>query len=77
MSDYAIIPLTQGQYTFIDKEDFERVSKYTWFAQYRKNSDCFVARGWVKGKTIYLANFIMNHDPMKSINKLTVDHINR
>ncbi len=32
-ADYKLIPLTQGKYAIVDTEDFDELSKYTWFAK--------------------------------------------
>jgi hypothetical protein len=33
-----LIPLTQGQFALVDDEDFERLSQFSWHAEWMKNS---------------------------------------
>lgn len=55
-------------YTLIDKDDFDKINKYSW---------SMMGRGYIKskidGKNIYLHRFIVDqYDP-----KIIVDHINK
>jgi len=40
---YRLIPLTQGQNALVDTEDFNRLSKFNWFAQWAEGSKTFYA----------------------------------
>ncbi len=66
-----LIPLSQGKFSLIDKEDFERVSKYKW--TYDSFNDCAFRSVLVNHKktVILLHRFILNA-PIA----LQVDHIN-
>ena len=71
------IKLTQGQFALIDNEDFERVSKYKWHADYNKTTKSYYAKttpyiGHNKSKNIRMHRFIMNVPRV-----LQVDHINK
>lgn len=71
------IKLTKGQYTLIDNEDFQRISRYRWHAYYDKTIMSFYARTTLykkrikKNITLSMHRFIMNATPKKII-----DHIN-
>lgn len=62
-SDFKIIPLTKGLFTFIDNEDFESVSKLPW---------TYASKYAYNGVVGYLHRFLMSPDE-----GLVVDHINR
>lgn len=62
-----IIVLTDNKYTVIDEEDFEKVSKYTWYA-------CLCYESWYVRNTDggqFLHQFLMSAPP-----GWQVDHIN-
>lgn len=40
---YREIPLTQGQVSLVDEEDFERVNQFKWHALWQENKRCFYA----------------------------------
>lgn len=64
------IPLTKGQFTFIDDEDYEKIKGYSWFAnKYLKG---FRAVAVSKGKMVFMHRLIMN-----APKGMDVDHINR
>lgn len=65
------IELTQGQFALVDDEDFEKVSRYKWFAAYDSKMKSFYARRCKNRKNIHMHREIMN--PSK---KMVVDHIN-
>lgn len=67
----VIIPLTQGKETIIDKEDYERVSKYKWC--YSSSNGYAVSRKDVNGETraILLHRYILG-----TSDGLHTDHIN-
>ena len=70
------IKLSQGKYTLIDDEDYERVSQYKWCTYYSKHTSSFYAVRGIRlsnGKwtTQQMHRFIMNVP-----NGLHIDHIN-
>jgi hypothetical protein len=68
------IPLTQGQVTLVDDEDFERLSAFKWFAHWDPSTQSFRAMSNSKGskrKSIYMARFIM-----RTPKGMVCDHIN-
>ena len=67
------IPLTQGKIAIIDQEDFIRVNKYKWQAQYHKQKKRWYSEGYIPEirKMIRLHRFIMNPPDNR-----VVDHIN-
>jgi len=67
--NYYLIPLTQNQWSLIDKADWDLINKTKWFAI--KDAKGFYARGKINGKTVALHRYLLN--PQNEI----VDHINR
>ena len=65
----SLIPLPQGKFTLIDKEDFERVNKFKW--QYHPRLNLEYAKGRVNGKVVYLHRFLTN-----AKKGVEIDHIN-
>ena len=73
------IALTQGQVALVDDEDFERVNKYKWCAQWFPSTKSFRAsrrklvreRGDGGQERIYLHRFVMNAPRGRD-----VDHVN-
>lgn len=68
------IPLTQGKYTIVDPDDFEKLSQYKWYAA--KGVHTFYAQRAIhkdgKRKTI-----LMHRQVMHAEKDILVDHINR
>jgi AP2 domain len=64
------IPLTKGKVAFIDDEDFERVNKYSWYAQIMDDGRCY-ACSRINGDIVYMHRFIMN-----TPSDMDTDHIN-
>lgn len=64
------IPLTQGKSTVIDADHAEMVSGMKLWAV-EVSPDKWYARGWVKGREVYLHRFLSN-----TTGKDVVDHIN-
>ncbi len=52
------IPLTQGQFAIIDREDLEKVRKYKWHVQ-KISGKYYAAKGDING-TVRLHRFVMN-----------------
>ncbi len=78
MSDFAKIPLTQGQVAIIDAEDFERVSQYKWYANFDPryaDGGRFIAKTEIrinqKRTGLYLHRFILS-----ASKGIEVDHKN-
>lgn len=69
--DFRLIPLTQIKFAKVDLDDFERVDKFNWYADYCKNTKGFYAKGYDNKKRIKMHRLIMN-----TPNDLVVDHIN-
>jgi hypothetical protein len=68
------IPLTEGQYTIVDQQDYYWLAQYTWLAQ--KTDDTYRAvRLACYGKKCTLVN--MHRVIMNPPKNLLVDHINR
>jgi hypothetical protein len=67
------IPLTQGKYTIVDPEDFERLNKHKWHAV--KSGNTFYAIRCVgpAKKTTYIR---MHREIIRPPGHLVVDHIN-
>lgn len=68
------IKLTRGKVALVDADDFERISKYKWFAQYDKKRDRYIAVREIdrhgKRRVVSMAREIM------SFPKEMIDHIN-
>ncbi len=64
------IPLTKGLYAIVDAADYERLSKYTWFAMDGRNGKFYAGRK--KGRSI----IPMHRDIMKPPRGMVVHHIN-
>lgn len=73
--DWVVIPLTQGYVTIISKQDYDRVTQYSWHVHRAKGKNKKIgqpyARANVKGKRTLLHRFILQPDE-----NLHVDHIN-
>lgn len=71
------IPLTQGQFALVDKEDFEELSKRKWSAKWSKNTKSYYAARsqWAvdtkKNHTIQMHRQILGHP-----SGMVVDHRN-
>lgn len=68
--ELVLIPLSQGLYAAIDREDYDLVSKRKWFAHLSRK--VYYAESKEKGKTIKMHRLIMNAPP-----GMEVDHLNR
>ena len=66
-----LIFLTQGKYSIVDDEDFEKINQYKWWCRpYNNGNERAVGR--VKGKSIFMHRFILN--PPKDIGIDHIDH---
>ena len=70
------IPLTQGKYAIVDPDDYERLTKYKWYAA--NNSGSFYAlRGkWCGTVKKRSKSISMHRQIINAPNSLYVDHIN-
>jgi hypothetical protein len=64
------ITLTQGKIALIDNEDFEKVSKFKWNANFQHTD--WYARSWKNGKRLLMHRFIMGIED----SNILVDHRN-
>ncbi len=78
-TDYALIPLTKGQYAKVSPEDYDLVTSYQWYAkQFPKSPSFYAAQtgkrfGKGKGKTILMHRLILD---LAAVSFPVVDHIN-
>ena len=72
------IPLTRGQFAIVDVEDYERLSKYKWYAGINTNDrDFYAKRINTSNDTRPKTRFIMMHREILNVpDGLLVDHIN-
>ena len=70
---YRLIPLTQGQNAIVDAADFEWLSQWVWYAQWKRSTRSFYARrsGPRPKRGIKMHRVIMKFSEGKE-----VDHIN-
>ena len=72
---FRLIPLTQGKYAIVDPGDYERLSKYKWYA--KKCGKTFYASRTVRtGKNKKRINITMHRQILNPPYPLVVDHIN-
>jgi len=67
--EHQVIPLTQGKFTIVDADDYDRVTQHKWFAH--KNADRFYALRDAGGKAIRMHREIVDIPP-----GLVCDHRN-
>jgi glycosylphosphatidylinositol transamidase (GPIT) subunit GPI8 len=67
------IPLTHGKVALVDNEDYERVTKWKWFAFFNKTSRTWYAYNHRKG---FLHRFIMDIPKGTPITEVMIDHEN-
>ena len=67
------IKLTQKQFAIIDNKDFEKISKYKWWAEYKKSMKTYyaVANLSKRDKSVFMHRLILNAAKEKM-----VDHKN-
>jgi hypothetical protein len=69
---YRCIPLTQGQYAFVDAADFEWLNQWPWFARWNPEAKTFYASRYVdETTTLHMHNVVASPS-----NGLIVDHWN-
>lgn len=60
-----LIPLTNGQNTMVDDEDYEWLSQYTWYACYDpKRGDIYAAIDTATGRRVFMDEAIMGLDTL-------------
>lgn len=64
-----VVPLTQSKYALVSEEDYEIVNQYNWSAAIMSNTEEYLAKACINGKTIRMHNLILK------TNKV-IDHIN-
>jgi hypothetical protein len=59
----VLIPLTQGQYAIVDAEDYERLSRFNWYARWCPYTNSFYAgrTGYDNGKRV---NIHLHHEAL-------------
>jgi hypothetical protein len=69
------IPLSQGKYAIVDPDDYERLSKYKWYALKCEQSFYAARNKYLKyGKK---KNVLMHREIINAPDNLFVDHINQ
>lgn len=82
-TSYRIIALTQGQYTIVDAEDYERLIKFSWHAEWNSHTQSYYAKRSqnhgknADGKTIIKTYRIQNEIMGKAPDGMLVDHVVR
>jgi len=64
------IPLSSGQVALIDKEDFDKIKDYGWYARFDKVGKTFYAITGTHGTTLPMHRLILN-----ALDSFVVDHI--
>ena len=72
---FRCIPLTQGKYAIVDPEDYERLSKYKWYAK-KCGKTFYASRTVWTGKNNKRINITMHRQILNPPYPLVVDHIN-
>ena len=71
------IKLTKGQVALVDDEDYEKLSQWKWYAQYRKGTGCYYAiRSDYSGdsqKSVYMHRYILG---LEAGEKKVINHKN-
>lgn len=71
------IPLSQGQFSIVDDEDYAELSKHEWFADFNKHTNSFYAKRNVKVKNKSTSTIVRMHRIiMRAPKGMHVDHIN-
>lgn len=65
------IPLTQGKVALVDDADYDRISRFKWYARKGSRASVFYANRKVNGKHVGMHNEIMGAAPDPS---MTPDH---
>ncbi|MGB2863782.1 MAG: DNA polymerase I, partial [Sedimentisphaerales bacterium] len=69
------IPLTKGQYTIVDPDDYRRLSKHKWYATVRHGNGHYAVRS-VTTKNSKRSRIYMHREVINVPDNLLVDHIN-
>ena len=69
------IQLTQGKSTYVDDDDYDRLSQFKWHVYQAKNGVWYAKRS-MRGNTIYMHREVLNL-PIKKGSGKEVDHIDR
>lgn len=70
------IRLTQGKYALVDNLDYKYLCKSKWFAEYRNNTNSYIARRKIKINNGKWKNQLMHRVIMNAPKGIQVDHIN-
>lgn len=70
------IPLTQGKVAIVDDEDFERLSRYRWHADWSKNTQTWYASRFFRTPDGRKSHIRMHRDIMQPDRGMVVDHRN-
>lgn len=78
---YRVLALSQGYVTIVDTRLYRTLNRYQWHVHFSRGKDRVeghpYARGYVKGKKVYLHRFIAELEQGKKPNVTThVDHRN-
>jgi hypothetical protein len=72
---YALVELSNGQWTKIDVEDWDRIKKFKWYAVYSKKMKSFYARTTIYPETGKRSLFMHREVMWVSDPKIQIDHI--
>lgn len=71
------IPLTRGQFAIVDDEDYERLNKYKWYAQWNRTTNSYTARRRRrKGEKGTSVHILMHRQILYVLKGDEIDHYN-